>query len=262
MPELPEVEAASRIAQRVAKGQVITGVDVLHAAQRRSLPDAAATSLVGDVVGRVTRRAKYQLLHLTSGRTLVVHFRMAGDWSVMRRGALLPAHARVVLRFASGRALALVDSRALCTVALYPSGAAPLPDLGPEADGEEFTATHLGEAVARRSGAIKPLLLDQSIVAGVGNIYASEALWAAKVDPRRRGRSLTMAEAARVVAGVRRVMRKALAHPERYYQSGSDHLLRFNVYDREGAPCRRCRTPIRRMVQAARSTYWCPSCQR
>ena len=261
MPELPEVEAASRIAQRVAKGQVIAGVEVLHVAQRRTLPEAAAATLGGDVVRRVTRRAKYQLLHLGSGRTLVVHFRMAGDWSVMRRGAPLPAHARAVLRFASGRALALVDSRALCTVELFPPGVAPLPDLGPEADGDAFTATHLREAVARRSGAIKPLLLDQAIAAGVGNIYASEALWAAKVDPRRRGRALTVAELARVVAGVRRVMRKALAHPERYYQSGSDHL-RFNVYDREGAPCRRCRAPIRRVVQAGRSTYWCASCQR
>lgn len=261
MPELPEVEAASRVAQRVARGQGIVGVDVLHPAQRRSLPETVAATLTGDVVQRVERRAKYLLLHLRSGRTLVVHFRMAGDWNVMRRGAPLPAFARVVLRFASGRALALVDSRALCTVQLVPPGVAPLPDLGPEADGPGFTAAHLRAAVARRSGAIKPLLLDQSIVAGVGNIYASEALWAAKVDPRRRGRSLTVAEAARVVAGVRRVMRKALAHPERYYQSGSDHL-RFNVYDREGASCRRCRATIRRTVQAGRSTYWCPSCQR
>lgn len=261
MPELPEVEAASRIARRAVRGETIAKVEVLHPAQRRSLPARVALALAGDRVTSVARRAKYQLLRLASGRTLVVHFRMAGDWSVMARGESLPRHSRVAFRFASGGALVLVDPRALCTAHVVEAGERPLPALGPEADRPAFSAAYLGPALRDRSTAIKVLLLDQSIVAGVGNIYASEALWYARLDPRRPARDLSSAEVKRVVAGVHRVMRKALAHPERYYQAGDD-AQRFTVYDRAGQPCRRCQGLIRRMVQAGRSTYWCPACQR
>ncbi|MBL8960605.1 MAG: bifunctional DNA-formamidopyrimidine glycosylase/DNA-(apurinic or apyrimidinic site) lyase [Gemmatimonadetes bacterium] len=261
MPELPEVEAASRIARRAVRGETIAEVEVLHPAQRRSLPRRAAQALAGDRVTRVARRAKYQVLHLASGRSLVVHFRMAGDWGVTSPGESLPRHSRVALRFTSGRALVLVDPRALCTVTVVEAGDRPLPELGPEADRPSFSAAHLGRALRDRATAIKPLLLDQSIVAGIGNIYASEALWRARLDPRRPGRDVQPAEVKRVVAAVHRVMREALAHPERYYQDGEDGL-RFRVYDREGQPCRRCRGPIQRITQAGRSTYWCPACQR
>jgi formamidopyrimidine-DNA glycosylase len=261
VPELPEVEAASRVARRAVRGRTIEQVKVLHAAQRRSLPSRVAASLVGDRITSVSRRAKYQLLRLASGRTVVVHFRMAGDWCVTEPGDPLPRHSRVVFGVTGGRSLVLVDPRALCTVAVAPAGARPLPELGPEADGPRFTATSLAHAIKDRVTAIKPLLLDQVIVAGVGNIYASEALWYAHVDPRRAGRSLSPADVARVVAGVHRVMRQALARSARYYRDGNDHG-RFAVYDQEGAACRRCGEAIRRTVQGGRSTYWCATCQR
>jgi formamidopyrimidine-DNA glycosylase len=261
MPELPEVEHASRVARRAARGEVIVGVEVLHPAQRRTLPPRTAASLLGDGILRVTRRGKYQLLHLASGRTLVVHFRLSGDWEVVPAANALPRYSRIAFHLTNDRILALVDPRALSAVQLVEAGDPLLPELGPEATARAFSAQHLSDALGRRSGAIKVLLLDQAIVAGVGNIYASEALWFARIDPRRLGRALSMEECARVVDGVKRVMRKALATPARYYQAGVDHL-RFNVYDREGAPCRRCGDPIRRIPQGGRSTYWCSTCQR
>lgn len=276
MPELPEVEYAATIARRVALGRTIRAVQVLHKAQRRTLPPRAARSLAGDRITAIERRGKHQLLRLESGRTLLVHFRMTGDWVARgrdsretdrgtvdsRRATARPSHARVVIEFTDGNALILVDPRALGTVSLHAPGVDPLPDLGPDAIDPAFTATHLAGHLARRRGPVKPALLDQSIVAGIGNIYASEALWYAHVDPRRRASALGRAELQRVVQGVRRALRKAMAHPERYYAAaGSGEHLRFNVYDREGLHCRRCQTPIRRVTQAGRSSYFCPSCQ-
>lgn len=261
MPELPEVELASRVARRVTRGRRIIAVHVLHPSQRRALPTRAARSLEGEQVVRVRRRAKYQVLELSSGRSLVVHFRLSGDWVPLEPKQVMPAHARVVMAFDDGTSLVLSDPRALSAVVLIPVGIDPLPALGPEATSARFDARHLAKATAKRRLPIKTFLLDQRLVAGVGNIYASEGLWFARVDPRRDARSLARDECQRVVAGIKRVMQKALRAPGRYYEEGVAHL-RFNVYDREGKGCRRCRTGIRRVVQGARSTYFCPSCQR
>ncbi len=260
MPELPEVEYASRIARRAVRGRTIARVRVLHPSQRRALPPSAARSLQGDRIVRVRRRAKYQVLVLESGRSLVVHFRLAGDWVMAGPNDGMPPYARVVLGFDDGSTLVLADPRALSAVTLVDAGIDPLPALGPEATARQFDAKHLHGAAAKRRIPIKPFLLDQRLVAGVGNIYASEGLWFARVDPRRNARSLSPDECERVVAGIKRVMHKALRAPMRYYETGVEHL-RFNVYDREGKGCRRCRTPIKRIVQGARSTYFCAACQ-
>ena len=265
MPELPEVEAASRRARAIAEGRAIARVRVLHASLRRALPDEAAASLTGDTVASVERRGKHQLLRLTSGRTLHVHFRMTGDWAVPEGeaaadGDALPKHARAVLEFADGGRLVLDDPRALAAVSLHAAGVDPLPRLGPEATDRAFNARWLAHALAGRRVPVKVALLDQHVVAGVGNIYASEALWYARVDPRRSASALKADSLGRVVHGVRRAMAKALRHPERY--SGASSAQRFNVYDREGEPCRRCGRRVRRIVQAGRSTYFCAGCQR
>ena len=156
MPELPEVEHASRLARRAAAGQVIARVEVRHAAQRRGLPLRTARSLAGDKVLRVTRRAKYQAFHLASGRTLVVHFRMTGDWEVVDAGEPLPPHARVELHFVGGRALVLTDPRALSTVHVVAEGESPLPVLGPEATDRGFSAAYLRGVLARRTARSRP----------------------------------------------------------------------------------------------------------
>jgi formamidopyrimidine-DNA glycosylase len=274
MPELPEVEAAARLARAIAEGRVITNARVLHASLRRRLPDEAAAALSGDAVEAVERRGKHQLLRLSSGRTLHVHFRMTGDWVARLVGAgglvaegsppgdSLPRHARFVLDFDGGAQLILDDPRALSAVALLPVGTDPLPALGPDATDAPFNADWLARALSKRRIPIKVALLDQRVVAGVGNIYASEALWYARVDPRRSAATLSRGRVARVVAGVRRALAKALRHPERYYGGAAVTALRFNVYDREGKTCRRCGRKIRRIVQTGRSTYFCGRCQR
>ncbi len=261
MPELPEVEYAASVARRVAEGKRIGSVEVLHAAQRRGLPPRASRSLAGDGIARIERRGKYQVFRLTSGRSLLVHFRMTGDWAAVQPGGELPAHTRILFRLEDGAALALVDSRALGGITLYPPDIDPLPDLGPEANSADFNDATLADALRTRRVPIKVALLDQGVVAGVGNIYASEALWYARVDPRRPANALGPAELRAVVTGVKRALGKALEHPERYYGAdGVSDAVRFNVYDREGKGCRRCRSPIVRVTQGARSTYWCAEC--
>lgn len=263
MPELPEVEYAASVARQAFIGTRISGVRVLHPSLRRHLPQGAAESLVGDEVAAVERRGKHQLLRLTSGRTLHVHFRMTGDWEVEVDDGEPARMARIVFSLANGMRVVLHDSRALAVVALHPAGVDPLPELGPEATSAPFSGTWLSGELAGRTTAIKPALLDQRLVAGIGNIYASEALWYARVKPTRPAGRLGAERYAAIAAGVKRALARALAHPERYYQEGAAaSAARFNVYDREGKPCRRCRTPIRRIVQVGRSTYFCPKCQR
>lgn len=263
MPELPEVEYAASIVRRAAVGRTITRVDVLHPSQRRSLPDDAARSVIGDTVVDVERRGKHQLLRLASGRALHVHFRMTGDWQVVAAPAIiLPRHARVAIRLDDGSCLVLDDPRALSVVALVARGVDPFRTLGPEATDRAFNAPGLQRQLTRRRGPIKAVLLDQRLVAGVGNIYASEALWYARIDPRVGADRLDVSQLARVVAGVKRALRRALAGAGRAYGEGAGDRRRFNVYDRAGLPCRRCGAPIRRIVQAGRSTYFCRKCQK
>jgi formamidopyrimidine-DNA glycosylase len=174
----------------------------------------------------------------------------------------LPPYARVFLAFDDDTRLVLDDPRALSAVSLCALGVDPLPPLGPEATDATFDATWLGRVLSGRRVPIKRALLDQRVVAGLGNIYASEALWYARVDPRVVAGRLRPAQLRAIVSGVRRVMAKALKEPGRYYGDGAQDPGRFNVYDREGEPCRRCRAKIRRLTQGARSTYFCPACIR
>jgi formamidopyrimidine-DNA glycosylase len=260
MPELPEVEAAVRVLRAAVVGRVIRAARALHASARRALPDDVADALAGRRVLAVRRLGKHQAIDLDDGSTLHAHFRMTGDWDVGRDGAPLPPHARVVLALDDGARVALVDPRALGSVSWYAPGAAPRPRLGPDALGDAFDHGALRAALRTRRAAIKPALLDQAVVAGVGNIYASEALWRAGVDPRAPAASLGPARAARLVDAVRGVLRDALDAPGRHQEG--EAVERLRVYGREGEPCARCGAPVRRVVQAGRSTYFCARCQR
>jgi formamidopyrimidine-DNA glycosylase len=257
MPELPEVAAAARIAQCVLAGQVVASVDTHHPAQRRALPSREARRIAGRTVVRVERRAKHQHLILDDGAIVAVHFRMNGDWEVARPGAPLPRFARVVFTLADGRRLCLVDSRALCHVTYHPPGRPPRLALGPEPD--ELTPEALRRAIGRRNGAVKTTLLDQRVVAGLGNIYAAEALWRARIHPALRVGRLSDAQLRALVRGIRAAINDGFARQGRY--RGADSTRPFKVYDREGRPCARCHTPVTRIAQAGRSTYFCPQCQ-
>jgi formamidopyrimidine-DNA glycosylase len=258
MPELPEVEFAARELRAAAVGRTIVAARVMHPALRRTLPTRDARQLIGKRVVAVERRGKHQLVRLDDGSVLHVHFRMAGDWLIDHASAELPRHARLVLELDDCRRISLVDSRAL-SAAQWGRGEPTLPPMGLEAIDPLLDGQVLAAALARKRGPIKPALLDQRTIAGVGNIYASEALWRARIDPRRPASTLGAKRLARLADAIRETMRRALEHPARYY---SEDEVRFDVYDREGEPCPRCGSKIKRIVQAGRSTYYCPREQR
>jgi formamidopyrimidine-DNA glycosylase len=259
VPEQPEVERAATRLREAIVGRRLRAVEVLHPALRRTLDDAAGASLAGRTVVAVERRGKHQLLRLDDGRVLHAHFRMTGDWDVGHDDAPLPRHARAVLTCDDGTRVALVDPRALAGLVVL-DASAPLPALGPEADDPALDARALRAALARRRGPIKPVLLDQRVLAGVGNIYAAEALWHARISPRAVAASLGPERVERLLAGVRTALADGARAATRY--AGDPEGASLAVYGREDEPCPRCATPIRRIVQAGRTTYYCPRCQR
>lgn len=264
MPELPEVDAAAARLRAALLGKRISRVRVHHAAQRRLLSDADAAALAGHRVSGVTRRGKHQLVHLADGSLIHIHFRMTGDWAIGPADAQQQPYARVEFELDDHTRVSLVDPRALSTVRWHPAGTTdPLPLLGPEATDAAFDGPALRAALVSRRVPIKVALLDQRVVAGVGNIYASEALWLARIDPRVTANRIGPLRATRLATAIRKTMARAIAIARREGVNGGYRASeRFRVYDREGRNCPRCRALIRRTVQAGRSTYWCPGCQR
>jgi formamidopyrimidine-DNA glycosylase len=260
VPELPEVEKAARQLTRAALGKTIASVRAIHPSLRRKLPPSRARSAKGKRVDSIERRGKHQLLHLDSGDTLVVHFRMNGDWEVGTTADDLDRFARAVIELTDGTRISLVDRRALSSITLDKQGASSLPKLGREASDPSLDADHLTDVLKRKKIAIKPALMDQSVIAGLGNIYAAEALWEAEMDPRRPAAKVSRATLEKLVAAIRLVLSPKKRLPGRYTDTRG--ASRFAVYDREGKICRRCGGTIERIVQAGRSTYFCASCQR
>jgi len=256
MPELPEVESAVRRLRSAAVGKTIARVELLHPSLKRGVSAAKLRLLRGARVRAVERRGKHQLFLLDDGRVIHAHFRMTGDWIVDAVDDDLPRFARALIAFDDGSRIVLDDPRALSTMDLHPAGVELSLGLGPEPDDSALTVDYLQGALAKRRGPIKPALLDQRLIAGLGNIYAAESLWHAKISPRAPAASLTKKQLGALLAAIRKVIDRATG--ARYTD---DSVSRLAVYDREGKPCRRCRTPIERIVQAGRSTYFCPKCQ-
>jgi formamidopyrimidine-DNA glycosylase len=259
VPELPEVEKAARVLRRAVVGSAISRVTLVHPSLKRRVSPHRLRSLRNAVIAGVDRRGKHQLLRLDDGRTIHVHFRMAGDWSIDRIEDPVPRHARAMFEFTDGTRVSLVDPRALSTVTVHGVGESPLPELGLEPSDPLLSAASLRAALARRNGPIKPVLLDQRIIAGVGNIYASEGLWRARMSPRAKASGLDMDRLDALLVGLRQVLGPAGRLPGRYREAKGSP--RISVYGRAGKPCRRCSSPIMRIVQAGRSTYYCPMCQ-
>jgi formamidopyrimidine-DNA glycosylase len=256
MPELPEVESAVRRLRKATVGKTIADASVLHAALKRRLSNARLRSVRGATISSAERRGKHQLLRLDDGRVLYAHFRMTGDWTMDRTTEPLPRFARAYIAFDDGTRVVLDDPRALSTLELYAKGKEPDLGLGPEPTDSALTVDYLLDAFAKRRGPIKPVLLDQRVIAGLGNIYAAEALWHAKISPLVLAKDLTKKRIASLITAIRKVIKAATG--ARYTDSDVSELA---VYDREGQKCRRCGTPIVRIVQAGRSTYYSPGCQ-
>ena len=259
MPELPEVEKAARQLTSAALGKTIAAVKTIHPSLKRKLPPARARAARGKRIESIERRGKHQLLHLDSGDTLVVHFRMNGDWEIGTTSDALDRFARAAIELTDGTRISLVDRRALSSITLDKKGSSSLPKLGREASDISLDADYLLENLKRKKIAIKPALMDQAVVAGLGNIYVAEALWEAEMDPRRPAAKVPRAQLEKLVAAIRLVLSPKKRLPGRYTDTRG--ASRFAVYDREGEVCRRCGGTIERIVQAGRSTYFCPSCQ-
>jgi formamidopyrimidine-DNA glycosylase len=301
MPELPEVETVARDLQRWVAGAQITDVEVrwdrtIHHPQP---PERFAAELRGAVITGVGRRAKSVLLRLDDGRVITVALRMTGALVVAEPGTPDDPYARVVFRLADGRELRYRDVRKFGRIGLFEGGSLrvrsrrrrPRPGTrqrsaairepavayrvgdvfarhGPEPLSPAFSARRLADRLAGRSARLKTLLLDQSFIAGVGNIYADEALWLARLNPLRAADTLSQAEVRRLHRSIRRVLRQGIANRGASFSDyvGADgepgeNAERLAVYRRTGAPCLRCGWPIQRLVMGQRSTHFCAHCQ-
>ena len=275
MPELPEVEVVRRGLEAHVLDRTIASVEVLHPRPvRRHLPGAAdfAARLAGHSFTAARRRGKYLWLPLDDGDALLAHLGMSGQMLVQPPGAADERHLRV--RFdLGGVELRFVDQRMFGGLSLSPGGADLPPEiahiardpLDPEFDDEEFV-----RRVRRSESGIKRILLNQSVISGVGNIYADEALWRAQVHGERPGRMLTRAQVHAVLDGTRAVMVAALGEGGTSFDAlyvnvngESGYFDRsLQAYGQEDRPCARCGTPIRRVAFMNRSSYFCPACQR
>jgi len=260
MPELPEVEFAVKTLRRQLARRTIASLRAHHPAQRRALPPSALKAVRGQVIARVERRGKHQLIHLANGATLLAHFRMNGDWDFGRSATALPTHARVSLDLTNGVRVVLTDPRALCSISYHAPSAPPVLELGPEPEDRALTPPRLRALLQTKRGPIKVVLLNQAVLAGVGNIYAAEALWHARLSPRRAAAALTLRECGQLLRGLRKAFADGHLNAARYHTGA--RVVPFKVYDREGEPCRRCNAPVARIVQGQRSTYYCARCQR
>ncbi|MFN5582723.1 bifunctional DNA-formamidopyrimidine glycosylase/DNA-(apurinic or apyrimidinic site) lyase [Gemmatimonas sp.] len=261
MPELPEVEHAAQRLRDAVLGHTIASASTYHPSQARGFPPAAQQAVTGQRIARIERRAKVQLLHLANGAVLEVHFRMTGDWEFTAVHDAPPRFERVRFQTREGTRVSLVDGRAFCVVTLHAPGAFPGIDAGPEPLTDDFTVDGFAASLARRSGPIKPTLLDQKLVAGVGNIYASEACWEAKIHPATPANRLSARRVARLRDAVRLVL--DTAPRGRYYaRTAERERAIWRVYGKEGEPCQRCGSMIARLEQAGRSTFYCKRCQR
>jgi formamidopyrimidine-DNA glycosylase len=268
VPELPEVETTVRGLAHVLEGRRLTRVEQNRADLRRPFPEDLGQRLTGARVIGLGRRAKYGLIHTDRADTLVFHLGMSGRWRIDPEEP--DKHDHLLLETDEGRTLALNDPRRFGSVDLVRTEAlADLPGLagmGPEPF--DLSAEDLHRRLAGRSAAIKLLLLDQSIVAGLGNIYVCEALHRAGISPKRAGGRVSLKRLRRLVPAIRQVLEEAIdagGSSLRDYARPDGELGYFSksflVYDREGEPCG-CGTPVRRFAQGGRSTWHCPACQR
>jgi formamidopyrimidine-DNA glycosylase len=266
MPELPEVETYARDLAGALPGRAFAGASVDWPRQLPlNAPDELGPRLAGQTVRSVGRRGKYLVLEL-SDDVLLVHLKMSGRLQLVPAEMPANRHAHVVFALADGHELRFHDPRKFGRVYLLADPAPVLGKLGPEPLAPDLDPAWFAGDLARRRTRLKPLLLDQTFLAGLGNIYVDESLWAAALHPLRPAHTLSPAEAERLFAAIRDVLARAVAAGGVSFDGvytrpiGNDEL-QPSVFQRTGLPCPRCGTPVLKTVVAARGTHWCPTCQ-
>ncbi len=274
MPELPEVETYARLLRPDLVGATISGADVRW---RRTIASPSVLRFKSQIKGQqildVHRRGKFLILQL-SPLALLIHLRMSGDLRIEHAAFKPQKHDRVILNLIPARrspaedaqlALVFNDTRKFGRVWLAAGVDEVTADLGPEPLDSQFTARQLYDRLHAKHRLLKPLLLDQTFIAGLGNIYTDEALNLARLHPLTRSESVTPKQAEHLLIAIRSILQEGI----RWNGSSIDWVYRggnfqnhFRVYDREGQPCPRCGTHIRRLIVGQRSTHFCPKCQK
>ncbi|MEI8334304.1 MAG: bifunctional DNA-formamidopyrimidine glycosylase/DNA-(apurinic or apyrimidinic site) lyase [Chloroflexota bacterium] len=280
MPELPEVETVARDLRALVVGATIVGASCDWPSTIATHdPDAFAAAVSGRVVEAVGRRGKRVVVELSGDRALTIHLKMTGQLFVVTPETPTDRHVHLVLDLDDGREVRFRDIRKFGRVGLYTrtevgdletdeGGVSPLAGLGPEPLDPSFTLAEFRSRIRARRGRLKSLLTDQAFLAGVGNIYADEALWRARLHPLRTAATLRPDDEHRLHRELRTVLAEAVERRgssiDDYTAPGGDGSMqeRLDVYQREGEPCRRCGRPIRRIVLGQRATHFCSHCQR
>ena len=272
MPELPEVETIVRGLCPDLKGRIILAAEV-------DWPRTVATSsieafqqrIAGQSIKAVGRRGKYVTLQLASGDWLLIHLKMTGHLQMTPRDAALDRYVRAVFHLDDGRQLVLRDPRKFGRLHLTDDPLTVLGDLGPEPLADDFTLAAFSAQLRSRRGRLKPLLLNQRFIAGLGNIYADEALFAAGLHPRRTADTLSDDEITALYHAIRRALRQAIENRGTTLSDGGyrdaqgeagGNQAHIQVYGRTGKPCPRCGTSVQRIVLNGRSAHFCPQCQK
>lgn len=276
MPELPEVETVVRDLCRR-----ISGLKIEYAELRRErlAPDISpplfGERLSGSAIRFVHRRGKHILADLDNGETLITHLRMSGRFMLLSDEDPDPKFTHAVFHFTDGRRLVFDDQRHFGLMKIVETAkiaeAKEIAKLAPEPFSDEFSPDYLADRVRTSDRTLKEILLDQTKVCGVGNIYASEAMFLSGIDPKKRGRSISRTRCASLHGYIKAVLQEAIElaaaidpHPKFIGEGvyGNSSETRWRIYDREGLPCSACGAKIKRITQAGRSTYYCAKCQR
>jgi len=277
MPELPEVESLRRILVRSAVGRTIVRVRVGEKRLRQRVAPDFAAKITGHRIVKLTRRAKYLIVELDGDHVMLVHLGMSGSLTHRQAGFRVddfdPRHDHLEFLLDDDTRLVYNDPRRFGLIRLVERAAltstAELKGLGPEPLSREFSAGYLAAKARGRTAAIKNVIMDQRIVAGIGNIYASEILFRAGVRPTRRAGRVTRGEIEKIAAATPLILRAAIGSNGTTFRSYRDSrgqpgrfADRLRVYGREGEPCFTCSTPIRNIVVGQRASFYCPKCQR
>jgi len=285
MPELPEVETVRRALVPALEGRKVAVAHVGRPDLRWPLPENLASRLTGRVFGPLLRRGKFIIAQLDQGESLLLHLGMSGSIRIHQKQPDIGKHDHMVLEMAAGQAMGgassgtplgdacwvvFNDPRRFGWIDLFSDDTHPmLAEMGPEPLGNLFSADHLISVLDRRTGPIKTALLNQQLVAGIGNIYACEALFYAGISPRRKAGTVRGQRAERLVQSIRDVLLRAIDEGgtslRDHVQPGGEigyFVQKLAVYGRAGEPCPACATPVRSLTQSGRSSFYCPSCQR